>query len=85
VSCERAITAAQKKYLAAVKAVATVRRLAIPALQINIAKKQVNIAGPKGGGVTKPGFRPPGSQTVEGSSTRQQPDAASPNPKSRIH
>jgi hypothetical protein len=78
VSFERAITAAQKRYLAAMKALAAVRRLAIPALQINIAKKQMNVAGPAGGGATKPVARPPGSQTIEGSSIRQQPAAASP-------
>lgn len=41
---QRIISAAQKRYLAAVKALADVRRLALPALQVNIAKKQVNVA-----------------------------------------
>lgn len=42
---QRALTAAQKRYLSAVKALASVRKLALPALQINIAKRQVNVAG----------------------------------------
>ena len=33
---------AHKRFLAACKALATVRRMAVPALQINIAKRQVN-------------------------------------------
>jgi hypothetical protein len=33
------------RYLSALKALADVRRLALPALQVNIAKKQVNVAG----------------------------------------
>ena len=40
----RRIDRAQKRYLAAVKALATVRKLAVPALQVNIADKQVNVA-----------------------------------------
>ena len=38
------ITAAQKRYLAAIKGLAEVRKLALPALQVNIARKQVNVA-----------------------------------------
>jgi hypothetical protein len=33
------------RYLSALKALADVRRLALPALQVNIAKEQVNVAG----------------------------------------
>jgi hypothetical protein len=33
------------RYLSAIRALADVRRLALPALQVNIAEKQVNIAG----------------------------------------
>jgi hypothetical protein len=33
------------RYLSAIKALADVRRLALPALQVNIAKRQVNVAG----------------------------------------
>lgn len=34
---------AQRRFLAAVKALATVRRLALPVLQVNIGEKQVNV------------------------------------------
>ena len=43
---QRRLDATHKRYLAALKALALVRKLAIPALQINLAKKQVNIAAP---------------------------------------
>jgi hypothetical protein len=43
---QRCISAAHKRYLAAIKTLAVVRKLAVPILQVNIAKKQVNIAGP---------------------------------------
>jgi hypothetical protein len=33
------------RYLPAIKTLATVRRLAVPVLQVNIAKKQFNVAG----------------------------------------
>jgi hypothetical protein len=39
------IDRAHKRYLSAIKALAVVRRLALPVLQVNIAKKQVNVAG----------------------------------------
>lgn len=42
---QKVISAAQKRYLAAIKGLAEVRKLAMPALQVNIAKKQVNVAG----------------------------------------
>ncbi|MDY3560234.1 hypothetical protein R5W23_001460 [Gemmata sp. JC673] len=38
--------AANRRFLAAVKTLAQVRKLAIPVLQINVGKKQVNIATP---------------------------------------
>jgi hypothetical protein len=41
---QKAITAAQRRHLAAVKGLSEVRKLALPALQVNIAKKQVNVA-----------------------------------------
>jgi hypothetical protein len=41
---QRSISSAQKRYLAAIKTLAVVRKLAIPVLQVNIAKKQVNVA-----------------------------------------
>jgi hypothetical protein len=42
---QRAIDHAHRRYLTALKTLATVRRLALPVLQVNIAKKQVNIGG----------------------------------------
>jgi hypothetical protein len=36
---------AHKRYLSSIKALATVRKLALPVLQVNIARKQVNVAG----------------------------------------
>jgi hypothetical protein len=43
---QRSMDRAQKRYLAALKTLATVRRLALPALQVNIGGNQVNVAGP---------------------------------------
>jgi hypothetical protein len=42
---QRSIDRAQKRYLSAIKALAQVRRLALPVLQVNVARKQVNVAG----------------------------------------
>jgi hypothetical protein len=42
---QRTIDRAQKRYLAAIKTLATVRKLAVAALQVNIAQRQVNVAG----------------------------------------
>jgi len=42
---QRSISSAQKRYLAAIKTLALVRKLAVAVLQVNIAKKQVNVAG----------------------------------------
>ena len=36
--------ATNRRFLAAVKTLALVRKLAVPVLQVNIAKKQVNVA-----------------------------------------
>ena len=41
---ERRLSAAQRRYLRAVETLARVRRLRVPALQVNIGEKQVNIA-----------------------------------------
>jgi hypothetical protein len=41
----RRIDGAHRRYLSAIKALAQVRRLALPALQVNIGEKQVNVAG----------------------------------------
>jgi hypothetical protein len=43
---QRSITLAQKRYLAAIKTLAVVRKVALPVLQVNIADKQVNVAAP---------------------------------------
>jgi hypothetical protein len=37
---------AHRRYLSATRTPALVRKLALPALQVNIARKQVNVAGP---------------------------------------
>lgn len=42
---QRSMSSAQKRYLAAIKTLALVRKLAIPVLQVNIARKQMNVAG----------------------------------------
>ena len=42
---QKVISAAQKRYLAAIKGLAEVRKFALPALQVNIAKKQINVSG----------------------------------------
>jgi hypothetical protein len=43
---QKCIDRAHKRYLSAIKTLATVRKLALPVLQVNIAKEQVNVAGP---------------------------------------
>jgi hypothetical protein len=49
---QRRMDAANRRYPAALKTLALVRKLAVPALQINVARKQVNVAG---GVVAAPG------------------------------
>lgn len=49
---QRRMDSAHKRFLAAVKALAVVRKLAVPVLQVNIAKKQVNVVAPAGIGPT---------------------------------
>jgi hypothetical protein len=41
---QKRMDAANRRLLAAVKTLALVRKLAVPALQINVAKRQVNVA-----------------------------------------
>ena len=41
---ERRLSAAQRRYLRAVETLARLRRLRVPALQVNIGEKQINIA-----------------------------------------
>jgi hypothetical protein len=43
---QRRMSYSHKRYLSALKTLALVRKLAVPVLQVNIAKKQTNIAGP---------------------------------------
>ena len=43
---QKCIDRAHHRYMSAIKTLATVRKLALPVLQVNIAKKQVNVAGP---------------------------------------
>ena len=40
-----------RRYLSALKTLALVRKLAVPVLQVNIARKQVNVAGVSAAGV----------------------------------
>jgi hypothetical protein len=40
---QKRIDSAHKRYMSAIKTLATVRKLAVPALQVNIAKRQVNV------------------------------------------
>ena len=44
-SGQRSRDRAHHRYLSALKALAQVRKLALPALQVNIAKEQVNVSG----------------------------------------
>lgn len=41
---ERRLERAQRRYLAAIKALTTVRRLLGPAIQVNVAERQINLA-----------------------------------------
>jgi hypothetical protein len=47
---QRRMDAAHRRYLSALKALALVRKLAVPALQINLARRQVNVVAPTGMG-----------------------------------
>jgi hypothetical protein len=40
---QRRIDASHRRYLTAIKTLATVRKLAVPAVQVNVARKQVNV------------------------------------------
>ena len=42
---QRSRNRAHKRYLTSIKTLALIRKLAVPVLQVNIAKKQVNVAG----------------------------------------
>ena len=41
---QRRVERAQRRYLAAIKTLATVQRLGVPTVQINVADQQVNVA-----------------------------------------
>src|SRR5262249_60099078 len=43
---QRSRDRAHKRYLSAIRTLALVRKLALPVLQVNIARRQVNVAGP---------------------------------------
>jgi hypothetical protein len=43
---QRRVDRAHKRYLSAMRTLAQVRKLAVPMLQVNVARKQVNIAAP---------------------------------------
>jgi hypothetical protein len=45
---QKRIDSAHRRYLSAIKTLATVRKLALPAVQVNIARKQVNVVGSAG-------------------------------------
>ncbi len=47
---QRRMDAANRRYLAALKALAVVRKLAVPVLQVNVARRQVNVVAPGAGG-----------------------------------
>ena len=42
---QRRMNHSHKRYLSALKTLALIRKLAVPVLQVNIAKKQINVAG----------------------------------------
>src|SRR5262245_1492710 len=42
---ERCLWAAERRYLTSIRTLALVRTLAVPVLQVNIARRQVNVAG----------------------------------------
>jgi hypothetical protein len=42
---EHRLSMAQKRYLTACETLAKIRKMAVPALQLNIGDKQINVAG----------------------------------------
>jgi hypothetical protein len=55
---QRRMDRAHKRYLSALKTLAQVRKLAVPVLQVNIARRQVNVAGPCAAGTDTEGDGP---------------------------
>ena len=43
--CDRRRDRAHRRYLAAIRSLATIRRLVVPSVQVNIGAKQVNVSG----------------------------------------
>jgi hypothetical protein len=50
---ERRLSKAQKRYLAACESLTKIRKMAIPAVQVNIGEKQINVAGDLKPGTTE--------------------------------
>lgn len=44
--CQRRVDRAHRRLLATLKTLATVRRLGVPAIQLNVARHQLNVASP---------------------------------------
>jgi len=42
---ERRLSMSQRRYLAACETLAKIRKMSVPALQLNIGDKQINVAG----------------------------------------
>jgi hypothetical protein len=81
---QRRIDAAHRRFLSAVKTLASVRRLALPALQINLARQQVNVAGatPPAIALPTPG-KGPGGQPPESGHEEDSVFPIAPEPASR--
>ncbi len=43
--CQRRINHAHRRYLSTLRTLAQVRKLAVPMVQVNVARKQVNLMG----------------------------------------
>jgi hypothetical protein len=67
---QKRIDAAHKRYLSAIKALATVRKLGVPAVQVNIARRQVNVLAAPPAGEGQRASRPAGAGTLEGTAVR---------------
>jgi len=72
---QRLIDRANQRYLAAIRALAQVRRLLTPVVQVNVAEKQINLAGP-GTKVLNAGVAPglPDADAIGGEMGHNAPD-----------
>ena len=52
---QRRVERAHRRLLATIKTLATVRRLGVPAIQVNLARQQVNVVSPNGPATTGSG------------------------------